>query len=396
VNNTEKAIFLGTLFPTEREKEIMALSKTGVPNAVNTFQWNLISGINNSLETIVNVLPVGSYPKYYKKCFLKDQKWIYKEKICYEIGCINLPLIKQISRCIRVKKYLKSREEKEIILYSLYLPFLMAIFSLPKSVKITAVVTDIPEFYDLQRVSFIRRVLRKAHNKLVYFFIERVDRFVLLTEQMKEPLKIGKKPYIVIEGIYKKEQSIKETESKVSDGKIILYSGVLNEIYGIRELLDGFLALKDPSVRLWILGSGEMAEEVKTIAEKDKRISFWGFLERSKVLYLQKQADILINPRFNNEEYTKYSFPSKTMEYMASGKPVLMYKLDGIPKEYHEHLFFIEQESAEGIKNKIEEVLHMDKKLVEEKASKAKAFILENKDSKTQGKKIAEFIDFYK
>ena len=38
-----------------------------------------------------------------------------------------------------------------------------------------------------------------------------------------------------------------------------------------------------------------------------------------------------VNPRQNNEEFTKYSFPSKTMEYLASGVPVVAYKLDGIP-----------------------------------------------------------------
>ena len=53
---------------------------------------------------------------------------------------------------------------------------------------------------------------------------------------------------------------------------------------------------------------------------------------------LQKTADVLVNPRLNEGEYTKYSFPSKTMEYLSTGRPVVCYKLDGIPDEYDKHL----------------------------------------------------------
>mgnify|MGYP003303651866 CR=1 FL=1 len=44
---------------------------------------------------------------------------------------------------------------------------------------------------------------------------------------------------------------------------------------------------------------------------------FTGKIDRSQVLALQRSATVLVNPRRNNEEYTKYSFPSKTMEYLA-------------------------------------------------------------------------------
>ena len=64
-------------------------------------------------------------------------------------------------------------------------------------------------------------------------------------------------------------------------------------------------------------------------------------------------ATLLINPRFSNEEYTKYSFPSKNMEYMASGTPILTTKLPGMPKEYYEYIYLFEEESIEGMKNKM-------------------------------------------
>jgi hypothetical protein len=55
-------------------------------------------------------------------------------------------------------------------------------------------------------------------------------------------------------------------------------------------------------------------------------------------------ADVLVNPRPNNEEYTKYSFPSKNIEYLMTGKPVVGYMLDGMPPIYKEFMFVIPKE----------------------------------------------------
>lgn len=41
-----------------------------------------------------------------------------------------------------------------------------------------------------------------------------------------------------------------------------------------------------------------------------------------------------MNPRQNDDEYTKYSFPSKNIEYLMTGNTVVAYMLDGMPKEY--------------------------------------------------------------
>lgn len=58
-----------------------------------------------------------------------------------------------------------------------------------------------------------------------------------------------------------------------------------------------------------ICGIGDSEKAIREAAEKDFRISFLGQLPRSEVLEWQKQATVLVNPRQNNEEFTKYSFP---------------------------------------------------------------------------------------
>ena len=61
--------------------------------------------------------------------------------------------------------------------------------------------------------------------------------------------------------------------------------------------------------------------------QQDKRIHFGGVIPLSEVIEKEIQATILINPRPVDQEFTKYSFPSKIMEYMSSGTPVLTTKL---------------------------------------------------------------------
>lgn len=384
-------IFLGCLFDKNKENEYLNNSRVGLSNASNTFQWNLLEGLyaNSKEVKVVNVLPVGTYPFRYKKLFLKGGEWRYSQYINYEIGCINLPFIKQFQRYLSAKKQLLALDDKDLIIYSAYAPFLKATYKLDKSYRITAIITDLPEFYDLGKTSFIKKWFRKRNNKKIYKYLSRIDNFVLLTEHMKDPLRVGERPYIVIEGIANLTIPVRNVE--IVD-KSILYSGTLHRRYGILNLLKAFSMIEDPDAQLWICGDGDSAPDVVAAANKDMRIKYFGFITKEQVAELQQKADILINPRPNEGEYTKYSFPSKTMEYMISEKPVIMYKLDGIPSEYDRYIYYITGDSPEGIKNAIIDVLSRDPFEKAEYTKSAARFVINNKNSKVQAKKILDFL----
>ena len=50
------------------------------------------------------------------------------------------------------------------------------------------------------------------------------------------------------------------------------------------------------------------------------------------------------------------------MEYLLTGRPVIAYKLDGIPDEYDNYFHYVEDDSIDSFTNKIEEILLMDEK----------------------------------
>lgn len=387
-------IFLGLLYKTDDEESILAKSRDGLANQVVKFQYNLINGfIDNKIDKleIVSALPVGIWKKDYSDLVLSSAEWEYRGTKVREIGCVNIPVIKQIQREINTKKHLKKllAHDDEVLVYSTYLPYLRAVNKLCSSAKVTLVVTDLPEYYDHRKVSVLRKILRKLNNRQVYKCVESVDRFVLLTEAMKGPLKVGERPYTIVEGVCAESKGSDAASAKEApEKKVIFYAGGLHEKFGIKKLLDAFEMMGDPDAQLWLCGVGDAEEYIKMLAEKDSRIKYFGYVSSSMVSELRAQASVLVNPRPNEGEYTKYSFPSKTMEYLASGIPTVMYKLDGIPDEYDRYLKYIKGDTSEDIKAALEAVLE---KPWEERAAMGAAgreYVLNNKNAKYQAKKI--------
>ena len=100
--------------------------------------------------------------------------------------------------------------------------------------------------------------------------------------------------------------------------------------------------------------------------------------------------NLLVNPRKNIGEYTKYSFPSKILEYMSSGTPVLMYKLDGIPDEYYDKVFLVD--NYDDLSSAIVELSTVDENNMIEIAKKAENFVINDKNPFKQTKKIMDLI----
>ena len=395
-----KILVLGSLFRHEDELSLLKKSKIGLQNQANTFQWALIKGFDSILNKpvdIVNVLPVGTYPKQYEDLMLRGKKWEHQPGAHdEEIWTVNLPFLKQNIRAIlcrkAIQKWIKNNEHEElfiIILYS-YLPFLMAIKNVPQNVKIILIVPDIPEYMDLRSsIPLPIKIFRSLHDKIFYWLINRIDGFVLLTEQMKYPLNIGTRPYVVVEGLVDHDL-VKPSDNTIRDinKKVILYTGSLNIQFGIMGLLDAIDLIVNDNYEFWICGAGEAEKEIEKRCAHDKRIKYFGYVAKNEILQLQQKATALINPRNNEGEYTKYSFPSKTMEYLVSGKPVIMYKLDGIPDEYDPFLYYIAGNSPRDIANKIVEVIEKTQAELDECGDRARQFVMRNKNHIVQARKI--------
>ena len=396
-------LFLGRLFPKNKEKELRAKARVDMQDAANVLQWNLIHGlIENGISqmTVVSLLPIDSWPKHYRDPFISYDKECYDEGFTFETaGFCNITYLKQIlyrTSCnSAVKRWAKKKSDlpKVLICYSENNVLMRAVAEAKKidpSIRCIQVIADITEFAANADQNWLR-------NKVVMLAIKTnqklrgtMDGFVLLTEQMKAKLGI-QRPHIVMEGIVPQRAPMERT-AEDDTIKTVLYTGSMNRKYGILTLLDAFLTIKDPNYRLVLCGLGNAELDIAAAVQKDSRIEYLGKVSHEKVLELQSLATVVINPRQNNEEFTKYSFPSKTMEYLASGVPLVAYKLDGIPDEYDEHIYYVTDNSPEALAKEIQSVCKMDIEARRSGAERARSFVLENKNRKIQTKRVLDFI----
>ena len=395
-------IFLGGLYPHERLNEIRTQGDNSMGIAANALQWSLLTGLDIYYPEIkvITVPYISTFPKknktiYFKRSFFSHKKG--SRDIC--VGFFNLPLIRIVSRYINLIRILKrvvdKKEETVVFIYGIHSPFLKSVtkfFENNKLIRTCLIVTDIPQFNIMGKNNPIYLILKKMDFRIINNAIDKIDSFVLLSKHMCEPLNVKNRPWTLIEGIYNLNDDIKT--KKYNDGlKRVLYTGSLHERNGIMNLVNAFMNTDNKDYRLIICGEGDSKSRIITAAEKDKRIIFKGLINREEVLELQKKCDLLVNPRTSEGEYTKYSFPSKTMEYLASGTPTILYKLPGIPEEYYDYCYSISKEGSETLDQKIIEVLNKTEDELKTFGMKAREFILKNKNPEKQCEKISKMIN---
>ena len=388
-----RVVFLGLMFSPESLEEAYSASKCGVQMAPHLFQQRLTDGlsfIENVQTHIVNVPPVGSFPMNYKKLYIKGMQWDGNT----QIGYWNIPGLKwglQKRKIVKtVRQILRNQPQNEeccLIVYHLHEPFLDVIGRLKKeftNLHTTLIQTDaIPGRGDMMN----SRKMEILGNRLVKK-AKVVDSFALLTHSMRGPLEIGERPFVITECICDPDQPW--SARKETSDNIFLYSGTTEAIFGIRDIVD---AIKEiPNAQLWICGAGDSDDYIKETAKTHKNIRHFGYVDQKRLSELRNQCDFLINPRRPTGTYTKYSFPSKTAEYMMSGKPVVMYKLEGVPDEYDPYLNYLTAETAQEIKQQIQMLIQSDYAALAAKAVAARAFMQENKNACKQARKIVEMI----
>ena len=243
------------------------------------------------------------------------------------------------------------------------------------------IVTDLPDMLGGSRFS----------KGLANFVIRHCTGYILLTQAMNDYLNPKGKPYVILEGhadITMAEK--KPAMEKKLKPRVCFYAGGVSKQYGLENLVKGFCLANLPDTQLHIYGPGDYVQELK--AMDDHRIFYGGMLLSSQIVEKELEATLLVNPRPTHEEYVKYSFPSKTMEYMASGTPVLTTVLPGMPKEYHDYVYLMPDETPEGIAQSLQEVLARSDEELFQKGQQARKFVLEEKNNVIQARKILNLL----
>ena len=404
-----KILFVTGLYPRESEAMLKEMSGNRLQNAANVFQWSIVEGLmDNDYDFEVVSFPfLPSFPMKFSKLYTPSAPIVHNGKSIGTMesysalaGCKNISIRRRLkSFIVRWIEENQSKYSKLIILtYTPHYAYVCAASEAVKQCKcnnvvISSIVTDLVD--DMLSFASNRGVLKrlqcKLHRSKTVKAYKHINRFILLTQAMEEKIKEAQGKNIVVESLVNPNTFVVE-RNKVNSETIFLYTGALDEFTCVKELIEAFRLTTSPEYKLTICGVGALESYVKSVSEVDKRIDFLGVVSRGECLNLQRSATCLINPRKPNGAITKYSFPSKTVEYMSSGTPMIGYRLEGIPEEYYEHMYIPEDLSNESLARTMEYVANLDSKILSEKAKAAHEFLIKNKTSQKQVRKMVEFI----
>lgn len=394
-----KYLYFGTVCNAAAYERIIASCSVKPSVAPFVFESLLLEGFrkNGADVDAVSFPMIPAFPRS-KKAFwgaVKEQlncgyhnTWI---------PTINITGLKQLSQNIVsgqiIKKWIKKTqgEERAVVIYSVYGPIASNVIRYCKKnhIKCYAIVPDLPrDMYANIKIGKLKKILTDYSVKKTLKIQGDFDGYIYLTEAMKDVINPDA-PYTVVEGIANVHLNPPEIKEKAAP-PAIMYAGALNEKYGLKNIMEAFLLLRSEA-QLWIFGAGDFEDAVVNYSKNNSKIKFFGRKSHDEVLAMERQATLLINARNVDDEFTKYSFPSKTIEYMASGTPLLTTRLAGIPEEYFSHCYSIPNNSIECLRDMMESAIKDAHQNVE-MGKEAQDYITREKSPYRQAAKIIEFI----
>lgn len=363
------------------------------------FDRNIGLGLSEQVKvTGFSLYPIPSYPKF-RKLRKKSNFYTVNNFSCNVPSMLSIPIIKEFDYAFSVYnsiKKMKSEDEENVILISgLYRSLMRPAKWLKEKcdVPIIAIVPDLPELMINYRKDYtmFRNVLNRLDMKFSIKFREVVDGFIFLSPFMNSVVNKYNRPWTLVDGLCNLN-AIDNVTSEKSNERFILYAGKISTTFGVDKLVDGFLQSQLKDVKLVLCGDGDYANLLREKAAKYPQIDFKGIVKHDTVLSLEKAATLLVDPRPINNEVSKMSFPSKIIEYMASGTPVLVSNIPSFTPEYRKYQFRLDEVSIKGIKDALCKIFSCTDYELNEMGSLARQFILENKTISKQCEKIIDFI----
>jgi glycosyltransferase involved in cell wall biosynthesis len=394
INNKLNFHFYNTLCSKKTYDFLFKEHGVNSGNAAQNFFGLIAEGLNVNLNSIsVNsVLPINF--KEQRKIFWKSSKEIENNIQFKSFPFVNLPLFNNLIGSIFIFFELVLKRDFYKSNNIVIVDFLRLSINLPvylvcklRGIRILVIVTDLPgESVKAQNL--------KSKLRDIFIFSFNYSFYVCVTEELNKVVNKKNRPNVIIESFANvKFKELKNDITEKYSERIIVYAGGLYERYGIKILIEGFKMIEDSRLRLWLFGVGPYINAIKEHSKTDNRIEYKGVIPNEELIQILTKATLLVNPRPSHENFTKYSFPSKNLEYMSVGTPLITAKLPGIPEDHYPYIYFIEDETKTGIYNTLNTILERSDEELHEFGRRCKDFTLNEKNNIIQTKKIVDMIN---
>lgn len=317
---------------------------------------------------------------------------------------LNLPLLNMVGRFVGsfvalMLRLQRHSETTAVCVYSAHSPFLLAAFlaSRLRRISFFVIIPDLPRYMrSKEKLSALLDAAKRLDERLINALVARSNGVSVVTKNMVVDTPAWSRVrYMVIEGLASAadaETATNHTGNHTGCRPYFMYAGALIGSNGVQALIDGFCAT-DIDADLLLCGRGELEEYIKIRARQDERVKYGGFLDRKELAVLQRNAIALVLARDPSDAYTRYSFPSKLIEYMSSGAPVLTTNLPGISAEYLPYLNIIDSADPSVIAAALKSFMAQPASVVKSRAEAGRAFVLDRCDPDRTMKSFALFLE---
>lgn len=395
--------FVGSVIPTDMGQGTRAFSPAG-----NKFQVNLLDHLSRTAGASVQAFtqrPVAAFPRERIVAVRGGRAELDGTGAnATLVPFVNVRGLKEASVAASFGAHLarwaaahRAAGPRALLVYNIFSPLALPVLATARAWRVPAVaiVADLPFVYGFRGA---KGVLERIDFRAQLAMLRRFDGLVVLTRHIAEDFAPGV-PWMLMEGaVAEGDVAVAAPEGR-DDGpapgeRVVMYSGMLNEMNGIPALLEAFGRLGEPGWKLWVYGGGPLAGAVEAAARKDARIEYhsWAHVPAAEVRRRQRQATVLVNPRPSAHRVNRYTFPSKLMEYLASGTATVSTPMPGIPLEYHAHLELAVDETPDGLAQAIRRAAARPDAERAARGARTREWVLREKSWPRQAERIGEFL----
>lgn len=387
-----RLLFLGSVQKREACRDNPICSE-----AANNYQLNLIEaleqcGVEQTLA--LTLLPLASFPR--GPILVAGQRSRVDERLTlWRVPFVNLGLFKPLTAFIAFVGMIlivwgrRHWRPDAVLIYNPVLRFALSGLLAARlwGVPVVLIVADLNP---ARPWKLDRSLMEQIRTRLRIRALRRFHGLIVLSGHVADDY-APNKPTLKVEGGVTRTETEMLSLTSTDDRRTLLYSGNLNELSGAKLALDAFALLDGPEYQLWLTGRGPLQGQIQEAASKDPRIRYFGFVDRATYLSLAAQATVLLNPRLDWPE-NRYNFPSKLLEYLASGRPVITTACSDLEKDYGELVFILRDQTPEGLARLIKDVYSRDPAELDAIGQRAREYVLQHKTWDVQSRRVYDFL----
>ena len=397
-NHNNKVAFVGFVVPEDSRWR-----KTGAGRAGNLASNGFVEALLTSgvgLDRVWSFQPVAVWPRGKELFSLGEKARLDCGATARLMPLVNLPIVRECVRLLSLAAAMftwsicNRKSNRIVVVYNIFFPqaIFMRIVTWLAGIKLVTIIYELGTIQGYHVNLWHRLFNMGILHRLGVWCIPRFDGLLPISDPIVRDYAPGK-PYLRVDGGLTRQVVANLPELTLGDGQTfkMMFAGGVNHWNHIDAMLKFMKVNNDPRLRLWIAGWGEQIQDVQRASEEDSRIVCLETLDHDALFRKYAEADVLLNLRDMSDPALAYHYPSKLLEILVMGKPVITTNTNHTREAYGHICKVID--GIDELGDAVRELMLMSVKERCEYGKRAREWMLANKTWKAQGPAIKEYIE---